>query len=106
MKSTTSLSIFTIDQNRQLIDAQKIRIPPILVAEVLSKSSFKWDREDKRGFYRRFGVPEYWIVDLFDETIEVINLTTDTAAAADPAVSPVLPALSVAWSDVFAVEPD
>lgn len=90
------ISIFTPEQHRQLVDAQRIGIPPLLVVEVLSKSSITWDREDKRGFYRRFGMQEHWVVDPFAETIEVIDLTTDASMGMDPAVSRVLPGLTVA----------
>ncbi len=41
-----------------------------LVVEV-SDSSLAVDRETKRGLYAREGVPEYWIVNLDDEQIEV-----------------------------------
>jgi Uma2 family endonuclease len=69
--------------------------------EVLSKSSVKWDREDKRGFYERFGVQEYWIVDPFEGTIQVIDLATGASSLSDPAVSNVLAGFSVPWEQVF-----
>ncbi len=36
----------------------------LLAAEVLSPSTARWDRVDKRSLYRSEKVPEYWIVDL------------------------------------------
>jgi Uma2 family endonuclease len=98
------LSFFTTEQGRLLRDAEFSELPPPLVVEVLSKSSIKWDREDKRGFYRRFGVLEYWIIDPFKQTIEVIDLRTDTSSMGDPAVSRVLEGFSVSWQDLFAPE--
>jgi len=98
------LTFVTAEQAGQLRNAQEIRIPPPLVVEVLSKSSIKWDREDKRGFYKRFGVLEYWIIDPFDQTIEVIDLTRDELSASDPAMSKVLDGFSVRWADLFAPE--
>jgi hypothetical protein len=44
------ISFFTAAQHGELLSEQKIRLAPPLVVEVLSKSSIKWDREDKRGF--------------------------------------------------------
>ncbi|MDP1890835.1 MAG: Uma2 family endonuclease [Gemmatimonadaceae bacterium] len=42
----------------------------VLIAEVLSPSTAKWDRGIKRKLYQRVGVPEYWIVDLDARLIE------------------------------------
>ena len=95
------ISFFTALQVASLLDQQKIRLAPPLAIEILSKSSVKWDREDKRGFYERFGVQEYWIVDPFEETIQVIDLTTGASSMGDPAVSKVLPGFSVRWEQVF-----
>ena len=36
----------------------------LLAVEVLSLSTARWDRVDKRRVYRQHNVPEYWIVDL------------------------------------------
>lgn len=48
--------------------------PPSLVVEVLSPSTAKNDRLVKSEIYARFGVPEYWIVDLEAQAIEVYLL--------------------------------
>ncbi|HEX6512604.1 MAG TPA: Uma2 family endonuclease [Chloroflexota bacterium] len=94
----------TEEQFGQLKDAQEVRIPPPLVVEILSKSSVKWDREDKRGFYKRFGVQEYWIIDPFEQTIEVIDLAADVVSRDDPASSKMLPGFSMRWQELFAPE--
>ena len=36
----------------------------LLAVEVLSPSTARWDRVNKRSVYRQQNVPEYWIVDL------------------------------------------
>jgi Uma2 family endonuclease len=43
---------------------------PILIAEVLSPSSARFDRITKRRRFQRAGIPEYWVVDLDARTIE------------------------------------
>lgn len=45
-----------------------------MVVEILSPSSFYRDRYEKKALYERFGIPEYWIVDLANRTIEVFVL--------------------------------
>ncbi len=95
------ISFFTVEQTRQLMGEQKILLAPPLVVEVLSKSSIKWDREDKRGFYSRLGVREYWILDPFDDSIEVVDLERDVLTRADPAVSIVLQGFSVSCAQLF-----
>lgn len=44
---------------------------PILIVEVLSPSTARYDRITKRRFYQRSGVPVYWIVDLDARLVEV-----------------------------------
>ena len=36
---------------------------PLLVVEVLSPSTARYDRQVKRRWFQRAGIPEYWIVD-------------------------------------------
>lgn len=43
---------------------------PLLVIEVGSPSTARYDRGLKRRFYQRAGVPEYWIVDLDARVVE------------------------------------
>ncbi|MCL6631831.1 MAG: Uma2 family endonuclease [Alicyclobacillus herbarius] len=48
----------------------KIDEPPDLVVEILSRHSLKRDKVAKRKAYAKFGVPEYWIVNPEDESLE------------------------------------
>jgi Uma2 family endonuclease len=61
--------------------AQKNLIgPPDLVIEVASPSTAAYDRDalfGKRGAYARAGIPEYWLVDPQQYTIEVLALADD-----------------------------
>jgi Uma2 family endonuclease len=44
---------------------------PILIAEVLSPSTARYDRITIRRRYQRSGVPAYWVVDLDARLVEV-----------------------------------
>jgi Uma2 family endonuclease len=44
---------------------------PDLVVEVLSPSTFRYDLGFKKETYGRFGVKEYWIVDVRRKSIEI-----------------------------------
>jgi len=48
--------------------------PPDLVVEVLSPSTAARDRGIKLKRYRLYGVPEYWVVDPDEHTVEVWTL--------------------------------
>lgn len=43
---------------------------PDLVVEVVSPSSLRYDRIVKLGYYLALGVPEYWLVDPTERTLE------------------------------------
>ena len=47
---------------------------PDLTVEVISPGTSTHDRVRKQATYARFGVREYWIVDPFEETIEIFSL--------------------------------
>ena len=46
---------------------------PILVVEVLSAITRRRDQVQKRALYLRNGVAEYWIVNRWDRTIDVLR---------------------------------
>ncbi|MCC2683900.1 MAG: hypothetical protein K0R75_799 [Paenibacillaceae bacterium] len=50
---------------------------PDLVVEILSPSSVRRDKVSKVETYARFGVPEYWIVDMGNEALEQYILAGD-----------------------------
>lgn len=43
---------------------------PVLIVEILSPSSERFDRTVKRRRFQRAGIPEYWIVDLDRRAVE------------------------------------
>ena len=84
--------------------------PPDLVVEILSPTSRRRDRGIKQITYARFGVGEYWLVDLVSRSIEVYRL----AAGKPPAfrlerrylegeilTTPLLPALALDPTQLF-----
>lgn len=46
---------------------------PLLVVEVLSRTTRHRDEQQKRAFYQRIGVAEYWMVDRWSRTIRVVR---------------------------------
>jgi len=92
-------------------DARSHHQPPsraLLVVEVAGESLRK-DRDVKANLYARFGVPEYWIVDLEARAIEVRRdpgpdgryRAVSTVPAAGEATSAVLPGLQVRVDALF-----
>jgi len=51
---------------------------PDLVIEILSEGTARVDKEDKYLEYQRAGVQEYWIVDPFNQSIEIYALENGT----------------------------
>lgn len=54
--------------------------PPVLVVEV-AESSYRVDHNYKASLYARAGVPEYWIVDVVRETVEVHRAPAPSSSA-------------------------
>lgn len=74
---TRQPDILMIHRSREeIIEERAIMGPPDLVVEIISPNSAKRDRTMKKESYARFGVPEYWIVDPFNLTIEQYVLAT------------------------------
>ncbi len=67
--------VFLKKENRHKFDAEwGIKGAPDLVVEIVSPSSFKLDRFEKRSLYLENGIPEYWIVDPNYRSIEIHSL--------------------------------
>ncbi len=78
-------------------DPEKIVAVPDLVVEVSSPSTRRRDLGLKKDLYERFGVAEYWFVDIEAERVEAYRLREgrygppEILRAADVLTSPVLP---------------
>ncbi|MCL2169785.1 MAG: Uma2 family endonuclease [Defluviitaleaceae bacterium] len=61
--------------NLEIIQADAIYGAPDLIIEILSPSTKRRDRGYKKGLYERYGVGEYWIVDVSSRSIDVYLLS-------------------------------
>ncbi len=100
--------LFVKQERAFLITKHGIEGAPDLIVEILSPSTFKIDRKDKFNMYLFFGVPEYWIVDPKNQSIEVYILENNAYNMEFFAIenglihSKVLDGLSIEVSEVFA----
>lgn len=79
---------------------------PDLVAEVLSHSTKHRDRGEKLAWYRQYGVRECWLVDLYGDSVTVVDFTGATpesrfAKGVDAIRSTVLPNLDLSAFGLF-----
>ncbi len=96
-------------ENNASILKDVVRGVPDLVVEVLSPSTAQVDRGLKMETYARYGVGEYWIVDIDSASIEIYRLDRgaeayrfiETCRGADQATTPLLPGLSLQTGKLF-----
>jgi Uma2 family endonuclease len=69
--------LFVRRDRLHLVSERGVEGPPDLVVEVLSRSTTGRDRGIKLERYRHFGVPEYWVVDPEQNSVEVWKLADD-----------------------------
>ncbi|MGH9198183.1 MAG: Uma2 family endonuclease, partial [Acidimicrobiia bacterium] len=80
---------------------------PDLVIEVSSPSTRQLEHLRKREIFERYGVREYWLVDLEVERMEVLTLENDrygppTILGPDETLTtPVIPGLEIPLEDVL-----
>ena len=100
--------IVVLNHKLHLISERGIEGPPDLVVEIASPGTRTHDRGTKLAAYARGGVPEYWLAEPADQTIEVLaledgayrSLGVFTGAATLP--SRILPDLPVRVEQFFA----
>lgn len=95
------LSYFTVEQAAALEEEVVVRLVPPLVVEIVSPSTEEKDRAAKRRWYARLGVQEYWLVDLDQEIVEVIDLRNDTTQQTDPVRSTILGGVELPLARIF-----
>jgi len=59
---------------RKQLKYGRILIPPTLIIESLSQGHEAHDRETKRRWYAEAGVPNYWLLDAMERTLECLIL--------------------------------
>ena len=70
-----NLTLSSISNERlNVVGELNIQGAPDLVIEVLSPSNPEYDRSVKYEIYAEAGVPEYWIIDPHERTVEVFAL--------------------------------
>jgi Uma2 family endonuclease len=102
--------MFVRADHLERIGDKNMQGPPDLVVEISLPSTRRLDLVRKLDLYQRFGVPEFWLVDLEAERVEVHVLAGDTYPA--PAIlypgqslqSAGLPGLSVPVDEALAEE--
>jgi len=98
--------VLFVTSARAAIIRDQIWGAPDLVAEVLSPGTAGRDRCEKRGWYRQYGVREYWLVDPQAQQVTIVDFTaalpTERTARGDrTAESSVVPGLVVRSADIF-----
>jgi len=66
--------VFVAADNVGIIQRRAIFGVPGLLVELVSPSSVRRDRYDKKALYARFGVKEYWIGDPANKALEILTL--------------------------------
>jgi Uma2 family endonuclease len=66
--------VFVSSAKLGVIQQRAIFGTPDLLVELVSLSSVRRDRYDKKELYARFGVEEYWIGDPANKTLEILTL--------------------------------
>jgi Uma2 family endonuclease len=95
--------VVVLESNR-IITPSKVKGTPDLLVEILSPSTRENDVVLKRKRYEAAGVPEYWIVDPFEQTLEQLILTSGSYVArehGDIVTLTVLPDVSVNLDEVW-----
>ncbi len=66
--------LFVSHRHREILKDKNIEGAPDLAVEIVSPGSRERDRLIKKGLYARYGVQEYWLVDLDKKSVEVLSL--------------------------------
>jgi Uma2 family endonuclease len=66
--------VVILSPNLGIIQHRAIFGTPDLLVELVSSSSVRRDRYDKKDLYARFGVKEYWIGDPANRALEILTL--------------------------------
>jgi Uma2 family endonuclease len=73
--------LFVRADHTERVEKKLVRSAPDVVVEVSSPSTRRLELVRKRELYERFGVPEYWYVDLQADRVELYRLEGDRYGA-------------------------
>jgi Uma2 family endonuclease len=99
------------DRFAQIVSNERLIAAPDLIVEIVSPGSEnqRRDRIAKRQLYGKFGVKEYWLVDLQNRVIEVLVIKDRILVPAatykedEEIRTPILPGFVCKASDVFSI---
>jgi Uma2 family endonuclease len=100
--------VFVGNDRSQVVTTRGVEGAPTLVVEILSPTTHRTDRVTKAQLYARHNVPNYWLIDPDQRTLEVYELVIDhydlAASSRDAEVfAPSLfPGLSIQLADLWA----
>jgi Uma2 family endonuclease len=90
-----------------ILEEKYVRGAPDLTIEVFEKATAARDRVLKAKLYAKYGVREYWLVDLQAKSVEIL-LNSETGferqalfSASETLLSSLLPQLRISLADVF-----
>ena len=104
--------LFVSQEHLDRLDKPFVRGAPDLVVEVSSPSTRRVELVRKRELYERFGVREYWYVDLDGDRVEVFRLEAGGYGPArevrrgEVLDSPEIPGFSIAVDDLLGPPPE
>lgn len=98
--------LFVAAKHAERVEERLVRGAPNVVVEVSSPSTRRLELVPKRDLYRRFGVPEYWYVDLGADEVYVDRLSGDeyvprTFTRGDALTSEEIPGFEIAIDDLL-----
>ena len=99
--------MFISKERLNIITEKNIQGAPDLIVEIISPTSEYRDRVIKRKLYSKYGVKEYWLVDLEKKEIEVMVLgesgleTVKIYKKTDILESLVLKGIKIKLDDIF-----
>jgi Uma2 family endonuclease len=99
--------LFVTADHLDRVEEKFVRSAPDIVVEISSPSTRRLELVRKRDLYERYGVPEYWYVDLDADRVEVYRLamgvygSPELLTRADRLRSDILPGFSAGVADLL-----
>ena len=99
--------VYILKENNDKLTDKGINGAPDLIVEIISPSNSYIDRYEKKALYQKFKVPEYWIVDPGNKTLEIYQLANENYELAQylsesgQINSPILDSLDLKLEEIF-----